>query len=102
MLALGCVAHKTYNLREKMLVSSVLVFKIQNNLTPTYLESLICKRTVNYRTRYSTKCPLQLSRPRTEYNRNSYAYVGASLFIALPVITQMCTSLNCVKLIILC
>ena len=46
----------------------VLVFKIQNNLTPTYLESLICKRTVNYRTRYNYilyKIPLQLSRPRT-------------------------------------
>ena len=72
----------------------VLVFKIQNNLTPTYLESLICKRTVNYRKRHSTKCPLQLPRPRTEYRRNSFAYVGASLFNTLPVITQMCTSLN--------
>ena len=72
----------------------VLVFKIQNNLMPNYLESLICKRTVNYRTCYSTKCPLQLPRPRTEYKRNSFAYVGASLFNTLPVITQMCTSLN--------
>ena len=73
----------------------VLVFKIQNNLTPTYLESLICKRAINYRTRYSTKCPLQRPRPRTEYKRYSFAnYVGASLFNTLPVITQMCPCLN--------
>ena len=28
------------------------------------------------------------------YKRNSCCYVGASLFNTLPVITQMCTSLN--------
>ena len=39
----------------------VLVFKIQNNLTPNYLESLICKRTVNYSTRYSTNAPSNYS-----------------------------------------
>ena len=71
----------------------VLVFKILNNLIPTYLESLICKRTVNYRTRYSLKCPLQLPHVRTECKRKSFSYVGATLFNALPVNVQTCTSL---------
>ena len=73
----------------------VLVFKIQNNLTPTYLESLICKRAVNYRTRYSTKCPLQLYPAEGQNIKETlFHYVGASLFNTLPVITQMCTCLN--------
>ena len=75
----------------------VLVFKIQNNLVPTYLESLICQRIVNYKTRYSLKCPLQLPRPRTDYKRNSFAYVGANLFNALPGYVQLCTSLHTFK-----
>ena len=59
----------------------VLVFKIQNNLTPTYLESLICKQTVNYRTRYSTKCPLQATPTQGQNMKETHlAYVGASLF----------------------
>ena len=47
----------------------VLVYKIQQNLVPTYLEPLICKRNVNYETRYSVKCPLYLPRPKTQYKK---------------------------------
>ena len=63
----------------------VLVYKIQHNLVPTYLEPLICKRNVNYKTRYSVKCPLYLPRPKTEYKRNSFTYIGASLYNKLPI-----------------
>ena len=62
----------------------VFVYKIRNNLVPTYLEPLICERNVNYRTRYSLRCPLSMPYPRTEYKRNSFTYTGASLYNSLP------------------
>ena len=75
----------------------VLVFKIQNNLIPTYLKPLICERSTNYKTRYSVKCPLQLPQPRTGYKTNSFAYVGANLYNALPCNIKECTSLYAFK-----
>ena len=76
----------------------LLVFKIQNKcVVPTYLEPLICQRIANYNTRYSERCPLQLPQPRTVYKRNSFAYVGATLFNALPSNIQSCTSLHTFK-----
>ena len=84
----------------------VSVFKIQNYLTPTYFESLICKRTVKYRTRYSTKCPLQLPRPRTEYKINSFALCWSQVVQHTPRDILKCVQAlvsfqNCVNLQIL-
>ena len=64
------------SIEERMIYQyCVLVFKIQNNLTPTYLESFICKRTVNYIEHVTlqnapSNYPAEL---RTEYKRNSFA-----------------------------
>ena len=42
-----------------------------------------------FRARYSLICPLQ----RPEYERKTFAYVGANLVNALPCNAQICTSL---------
>ena len=75
----------------------VVIYKKQQHLVPTYLGPLICKRNVNYETRYSVKCSLYLPRPTTEYKINYVTYIGASLFNKLHVTVQSCISLYTFK-----
>ena len=64
--------------------TSLMMYKIMNNLAPTYLLSLVEKRVIQVETRYAIACPLLIQTPRTEYFKKSLHYHGSQLWNNLP------------------
>ena len=59
------------------------MYKCINNLFPAYICNLFVPRTPHYVFRNAKK-KLMLSKPRTDYLKRSFSYVGAILWKSLP------------------
>ena len=73
------------------------VYKILNNLAPSYLEKLINRLNPSYSTRYSENSSLLVPHPKTEYKKRSFSYTGSLLFNKLPITVQQSHSLQVFK-----
>ena len=62
----------------------LLVYKIQNNLSPNYLKPLSVTRLVPYNTRYAVNSRLSIPYPRTEFKKRSFSYTANYLFNNCP------------------
>ena len=60
-----------------------LMYKCINNLAPAYLCNLFAPRKPNYYFRKARK-KLMLPKPRTDYLKRSFSYIGALLWNNLP------------------
>ena len=68
----------------------VMIFKILNNLTPTYLHENIFYSPKPYQFRHRS---LSLPKPRTNFCKRAFFYRGAKLYNSLPHSVRDCTSL---------
>ena len=75
----------------------LLVYKVLNNLAPSYLRNLIIRLNPIYTTRYSENSSLSVPHPRTEYKKRSFSYTGSFLFNKLPITVQQSLSLFAFK-----
>ena len=76
----------------------VLIYKIHNSLSPSYLKPLSVNRSTMYRTRYAVNSRLNLPYPRTEFKRRSFSYSANYLFNKLPLSIQNCQTLQSFKI----
>ena len=76
----------------------VLIYKIHNSLSPSYLKPLSVNRSATYRTRYAVNSRLNLPYPRTEFKRGSFSYSDNYLFNKLPLSIQNCQTLQSFKI----
>ena len=70
----------------------LIMFKLINDLVPTYLKEIIVYRDINFQTRYARSCPLKINTPRTEYYKKSLHFHGSNLWNSLPQTMQILTS----------
>ena len=75
----------------------LLVYKIQNNLSPNYLKPLSVTRLVPYNTRYAVNSRLSIPYPRTEFKKRSFSYTANYLFNKLPISVQNCQTVQSFK-----
>ena len=73
------------------------MFKIQNNLFPEYLKSVIIPSKSTYCTRYSVHSTLFIRTPRTDYYKRSLHCYGSTLWNKLPPSVKTATSLYSIK-----
>jgi len=78
----------------------VLVYKILNGQSPTYLNRLLRIRPVLYQTRYALNSPLFVPQVRTEYKKHCFSYYGPFWYNKLPISTQNSPSLASFKKIL--
>ena len=68
------------------------MFKLINDLVPSYLKDIIVFRDINFDTRYARSCPLKIITPHTEYYKRSLHFHGSTLWNSLPQTIQILTS----------
>ena len=61
----------------------IMLFKIKNSLTPTYLSSRIQLQNNPYDLRNSSN-KIKLSKPKTEFMRRTFLYSSSKIFNSLP------------------
>ena len=76
----------------------IVVYKIQNNLSPNYLKPISAPRSAPYNTRYAANSRLNIPFPRTEFKRRSFSYSANYLFNKLPIVVQNCHTLQSFKI----
>ena len=74
----------------------ILMYKVVNSLTPTYLQDLFFPRVSHYRLRDSDG-KQYVPKPRTDYLKHSLSYSGAVLWNSLPESLKSCQSLSSFK-----
>ena len=72
---------------------AILMCKVVNSLTPTYLQDLFFPRVSHYRLRDSDG-KLYVPKPRTDYLKHSLNYSGAVLWNSLPESLRSCHAIT--------
>ena len=75
---------------------AILMYKVVNSLTPTYLQDLFFPRVSHHRLRDSD-AKLYVPKPRKDYLKHSLSYSGAVLWNSLPESLRSCQSLSSFK-----
>ena len=77
--------------------TSLIMYKVINNLAPVYLQQLVQEREVSFVTRYAIACPLLIRKPRTDYFKRSFHYQGSNVWNKLPDCVRSLPSLPLYK-----
>ena len=72
-----------------------MIFKVLNNLAPEYLTYLFCRTNqVHDYSLQNSDLNLLLTKPNTNFLRNSFSYSGAVLWNSLPRNVRLAQSLS--------
>jgi hypothetical protein len=82
--------------KNRMKQKAILMYKVNNNCAPQYLQQLFTPKVSNHDLRNSLN-KLSVPKPRTDYLKRSFSYSGASLWNSLSEQLRSAPSLNSFK-----